>query len=120
MTSRVHVYELLVAGYDDWVSFPHACAIMGLYGPSVNHENERQVVLRGIRTVADAGLVEIGDTERKRGFIPWPLSTDQAIRRIEQEWRALKHFPYSGDVCWLQSTERGYHLGADLMAQYGE
>ena len=35
------------------------------------------------------------------GFVPWEVSAEGAIRRIEQEWSALGREPNIGEVAWF-------------------
>jgi hypothetical protein len=40
-----------------------------------------------------------------RGFVPWPLSTDETLRRIETEWVALGRDPDIWEIVWFVTPE---------------
>jgi hypothetical protein len=40
-----------------------------------------------------------------RHFLPWNLSPDQAVSRIDREWSALGRDPNIGEVAWFTSAE---------------
>jgi hypothetical protein len=57
------------------------------------------------------GLIRAGaPTKDGRGFVPWELSTDGAITRIEKEWSALGREPSIGDIVWFAATPAGERL----------
>jgi hypothetical protein len=38
-----------------------------------------------------------------RGFLPWRLSPDEAVRRIEREWVALGREPNLWEIVWFNT-----------------
>jgi hypothetical protein len=40
-----------------------------------------------------------------RHFVSWGLSPEQAVSRIEREWRALGREPNIGEVAWFTSEQ---------------
>jgi hypothetical protein len=120
MTSKHHVYRLVVAGNDDLVAFPHVCGAVGVNVSSILPRDSRQIVLQAMRTVAEADLMDIGDVSRPGGFIPWSSPIEEMMDRIERDWQALDHFPYAGEICWLRNTERGDRLATELLAKYSD
>ena len=38
-----------------------------------------------------------------RNFLPWELAADQALSRIDEEWRALGRDPNIGEIAWFTS-----------------
>jgi hypothetical protein len=55
------------------------------------------------RLLAERGMQVGHPTPDGRQFVPWALSPDEAIDRIEKEWAALGREPDIGDVAWFTS-----------------
>lgn len=107
------VGEMVIAGLDDWVMAAEVAwvaeSIGGVRGPRAI----RRLARRMIRAALAADLMEVGDVG-DGGFIGWDLSIDQAVRRVDELWRALDHPVGPGDVCWLRNTEAGCRLARAL------
>lgn len=111
------VYEcvdaLLVLALVDWIDAADVVsAVIKRSGPG-NKDETRRLSLATIRELLSQGLMRPGlitETE----FIAWPLTTSQAIRRIEEEWRGLAQGPIIGEICWFDLTEEGFRRAREL------
>lgn len=66
----------------------------------------RELTLQLVRTLlVERGMLVGHPTPDGRGFSPWPLSAEQAIARIEQEWSILGRDPNIGDIAWFTSRD---------------
>src|SRR5687767_3824615 len=75
-------------------------------GGAATDEEALQTSLALIRAVLDQGLMDVGDVT-DGGFFEWGLDQEQAMERIEREWRQLDRPLNLGDVCWLANTGAG-------------
>lgn len=100
------IVELLRRGADDWVMAADLAWIAKSAGGAVTDEEILETALRIIRSVVDEGLMQLGDVTDD-GFFEWDLTPEEAIERVEREWRALRRPPDLGDVCWLANTSVG-------------
>jgi hypothetical protein len=63
--------------------------------------------LRLIRSLLSERGMQVGHPAADgRHFVPWDLSPDQAVSRIEKEWSALGREPNIGEVAWFTSAEQ--------------
>jgi hypothetical protein len=82
--------------------------------PGVPVEDERSVVFRVVKNLLESGLVVAGwPTPDSCGFIPWSLTTNETLARIEAEWDALGRDPTIGGIVWFTTSEAGDRLFAD-------
>lgn len=73
---------------------------------STNPNQTRALTLQLVHRLLHERGVQVGHPAPDgRHFMPWELSPDQAVRRIEEEWSALGHDPDIGDVAWLTSAD---------------
>ena len=108
--------ELVVAGSDDWVDAAEVAWIAKSMGPPESSEAIRDLSVRLIGKVLGDGLMRIGEvTVTDRGFAAWEVSIDEAVERVDREWRALDREPDLGDVFWLENTLRGEQLAAEVL-----
>jgi hypothetical protein len=90
LTDHVGLWQVVGAVRDD----------LGVNGPDAVRES----ALGLIRLMLIEGGMQAGfPAPDGRGFQPWPVSADQAIRRIEQEWIALGRDPNIGEVVWFNN-----------------
>src|SRR5689334_627281 len=69
---------------------------------ATNAEETRALTLRLARLLLERSGMQVGfPTPDGRGFVPWDLSPDQAVARIDAEWSALGREPNIGDVAWF-------------------
>ncbi len=104
-TSRM-IDGLLLRGADDWVMATDVAWITKSAGGATTDEQILETAVRIIGIVVDQGLMKIGDVTGG-GFFEWDLSPDEAVEKVEREWRALGRLPDLGDVCWLANTDAG-------------
>jgi hypothetical protein len=73
---------------------------------SSNPSEIQALALRLVRRLLHERGMQVGQPAPDgRRFVPWELSPDQAVHRIEQEWAALGREPNIGDVAWFTSAE---------------
>ena len=106
MSLRECLDDLLVCGLDDWIQAAEIASVARTIGAAVTEVEVRDLSLRLVRELIGQDLMEVGAVTES-GFTSWEISVDQALRRIEQEWRALPKGPDLGDVCWLNLTKKG-------------
>jgi hypothetical protein len=72
---------------------------------STNPSETRALTLRLVRTLLHERGMQVGQPAADgRHFIPWGLSPDQAVSRIDHEWSALGRDPNIGEVAWFTSA----------------
>ena len=54
-----------------------------------------------VRGLLDRGMHVGFPAPDGKGFVPWTVSADAAVRRIEQEWSALGREPNIGELAWF-------------------
>ena|SRR5712692_735747 len=68
----------------------------------------RRLTLQLVQELLESGLVQAGlPTPDGKEFRPWPLTTREAITRINSEWNTLGREPNIGDLVWFTTTEKG-------------
>ncbi|MFA4986536.1 MAG: hypothetical protein WC712_08135 [Candidatus Brocadiia bacterium] len=56
--------------------------------------------------------MEIGELDG--GFRKWDLPDEEALDRVDREWRASQRQVLRGDICWLRNTEKGDAITEEL------
>src|SRR5689334_16333546 len=65
----------------------------------------RALTLRFVRRLLHERGMQVGHPAPDgRRFVPWALSPEQAVSRIEREWAALGRDPDIGEVAWFTSA----------------
>jgi hypothetical protein len=73
---------------------------------SADAAQTRALALRLVRVLLQERGMQVGHPAPDgRRFIAWDLPPEQAVRRIEQEWAALRREPDIGEVAWFTSVE---------------
>ncbi len=105
---RLHnlIEELLRRGSDDWVDATEVAWVARSVGGATSEDEVRDLSLRVLRELLGRNLMDVGMVT-ETGFTAWEVPVDQALRRIESEWRALPKGPDLGEICWLNLTEKG-------------
>lgn len=67
----------------------------------------RQAVVDRLRPLFEGGHVEAGELASNGGFSAWKRQGQDAVERIDREWRRLGHDPNISDICWLNNTALG-------------
>lgn len=65
-------------------------------------EDVRTESLELVRRLFQMTTLSVGWPDREGGFKPWDTSPEDAIGRIEFEWRHLGESPGMGDIAWLK------------------
>ena len=99
--------DLLIRGLDDWIQAAEVASVVRTTGATTSEAAAREMALRLIRTLLDAGLCEVGMVEEQRGFIRWMDSIADSMQRIEAAWGVRPTGPDLGEVCWLSLTAEG-------------
>jgi hypothetical protein len=99
--------DLLIRGLDDWIQASEVASVTRIIGGKNSDETVRDLSIQLIRTLLESGFVEVGMVEKQKGFIPWKVSVDDAMQRIERDWFSRPTGPGLGEVCWLNLTEKG-------------
>ncbi len=107
--------KILMRGADDWVMACEVVSVAKAEGGASTEAEIRDLSIRLIRQLIKRGLVEIGDVT-ETGFRPWNLPVEEAMMRVERDWRMLQRSPSLGDVCWLQNTPEGDSRAKLLLA----
>jgi len=86
---------------DDWVGlwvipwwFERLC-------PGLSDDEMREASIVLVRTMCEAIEIVVGDLAGPLDFRPWQLTTDEVVKRIDEEWRRLGHTPSIGEVAWF-------------------
>lgn len=79
--------------------------------PSKEHDKAdpaevRRLSLELVRRLLESGLVQAGfPAADGRGFVPWQMTPEAVLKRIEAEWNAPGHEPNIGDIVWFTTRE---------------
>jgi hypothetical protein len=69
---------------------------------STNPADTRELTLRLVRCLLQERGMQVGHPAPDgRHFMPWGISPELAVTRIEQEWSALGRDPGIGEVAWF-------------------
>ncbi|NUQ75265.1 MAG: hypothetical protein HUU21_17075 [Polyangiaceae bacterium] len=78
--------------------------------PTLTADQMRQAVLTIIREVLTEGRIVAGDIvdrdEDTAAFVPWDLSVEDTVARIEREWVKLGRKPEPGEIAWFVDPHR--------------
>jgi hypothetical protein len=110
---------LLIEGLQDslHLSEMHSSFMPDTGPPRPVHELQR-LTLSMIRELISEGLFEVGEIEgpsRTPRFVPWDLSLDEAMAKIEDAY--VTHFDDRWGwvtMCWLHLTDKGKKLALEL------
>lgn len=70
-------------------------------------EAAREAGRRVVSELVKGGYIHAGVPKGRDDFIPWRLTADEAVERIETEWKALGRDPGISEVAWFDITEKG-------------
>ena len=82
-----------------------------------SHEITRDKSLQIIRIMLENGWLVVGMPININGkviFQLFPMSVDEAIDYVENEWNKLGRFPDMGEICWFRATPAGKQLANEL------
>ncbi len=106
MSFRNCVDDVLKRGLDDWIQAAEIASIARTAGKATSEDGVRDLSLRIFRELLGRNLMDVGMVT-ETGFTAWEIPVDQALQRIESDWRALPKGPDLGEICWLNLTEEG-------------
>ncbi|NLG28736.1 MAG: hypothetical protein GX557_12550 [Chloroflexi bacterium] len=126
MSIKAVVEGIVLVGLDDWV-IASAVASTAMCADGAESRDEiRMSSLAALCILLTRGLVVIGDLdelppsdikERRLGFVPWRLSVEDALARVDREWRRIPgRFPRLYELFWLNNTDLGMKVGEELLA----
>jgi len=73
--------------------------------PTVTADEAMRATLAVIREAIAEESILVGEVvdqdENTATFVPWQLSVEQAIARIEQAWSSLRRKPDPGEIAWF-------------------
>ncbi len=74
--------------------------------PESTPADHRRLTLDVIRAILDEGNIKAGfPAPGGRAFIPWNLSKDEIMARINIAWDMLEREPTIGDIVWFTAME---------------
>lgn len=117
MKAKACIDELLVRGLDDWIQAAEVASVSRKAGGASSNPDCRALSLRIVRQLLDRGLFEIGLVNELAGFVPWALSVDAIMQRIEGCWPEGSPSPELGECFWLRLTAEGERQAADLFTK---
>jgi len=101
------VLDFVEESHDDHVGLWEIVrAVREDLGVSDNAEVRRLTLEVVASLLREHGLVAGKPTPDWRGFVPWPLSPEEAERRIEEEWAALGRDPNLWEIVWFDTPQR--------------
>ncbi|WP_017557344.1 hypothetical protein [Nocardiopsis baichengensis] len=103
--------EFLVLAVTDWTRLDEAQSLARHYTGSGDWQVWRDFCLVLLGNLMRADLVVAGDFTDDRGFRPWNLPAEDALRRIRERWDAIGTELEMGDVCWFAVTPMGREIG---------
>lgn len=111
--------RVLIRGLVDWVALDrvHWEVLQDNKDESVAVVQRKTLDL--IRSLAEGGLVEVGDLSGDDGqFVAWRSSIDASIARISdayvENFDDLNSWPW---ICWLDLTDAGANVARDVEAR---
>jgi hypothetical protein len=107
MKLQACIEDLLLRGLDDWIQAAAVASVSHTVGGAQSHGERRELSLRLIRRLLESGLAKAGMVKEEEGFVPWDISVDEAMQRIEADWSMRPTGPGLGEVCWLSLTKEG-------------
>lgn len=103
--------EFLISAVTDWTMLQEAQSLAQYYTGSDDWRVWRDFCLVFLADLMRADLVVPGDFTDDRGFRPWNVPVEDALRRIGERWDAIGTELIMGDVCWFAVTTAGREIG---------
>lgn len=119
MNVRKCVDDLLIRGLDDWLQAAEVASVARTIGAARTESEVRALSVQVVRDLLQRDFMVVG-TVAGTEFTPWGIAMEDALERIEREWRARPEGPNLGDICWLNLTERGSGRAEDLRSRSRE
>ncbi len=99
--------DLLAEGREDYVGLWEVVWRLKRSKPMPESDEIRELALEIFRPLLREGLMEPGVLQPNGGFLAWTCTPDEALARIDAEWRALGQDPYIGQVGHFTNTLAG-------------
>ncbi|GAB2748590.1 hypothetical protein GCM10027039_02850 [Terrabacter koreensis] len=109
MTREEQLDEILARAADDWVQPGDVFDVARFAWPT----DEDAFVEQAIGLVTELVLSQLlipGDVTRD-GFRPWPVTSDEACRRIAEVWRSDHDEAQDSFFVWFEATTEGEERG---------
>jgi hypothetical protein len=107
--------EVLLEGLEDIVGLWEIAKMVREAMGEVTTDVVRVDSLRRIKPLLVHGFIEAGASPyEKAEFEPWSMTAEQALSRIDTEWRRLGRDPNIPDICWFRNTEKGSAAAQEL------
>jgi len=116
------IEDVLFNGLEDYASAFDVIAATRDYYPDLDRDGRWRLSLEAIKYLIREDLMVPGEL-REDGFKPWPLTKEEMLRRIEEEWEKLPEDLdqlFFGQVCWLEITPKGEKLGKEIAERVEE
>ena len=111
---------LLIEGEDDFVELRLVAEHVADLLRTSDLERIRDRTLAVIRQLLNEHLIVVGTLDPVSGeLLVWECSSDEAVERIDHEWRAIGRKPGLYEVACFRDTPSGQQVGADLKRQFG-
>ncbi|MCP3881352.1 MAG: hypothetical protein GY701_23615 [Sulfitobacter sp.] len=114
---RTLVEDMVANGVDDWVY--EALVSGNIARRVVSAPTERRAVALGlIAEVLFSGLMEAGETQKGRGFVPWGTDPGESLSRVADHWMGREDPDVGpGEIVWLRNTAAGDAIGAAVLSR---
>lgn len=105
--------KILLRGLDDWVSLAEARSLVSIAEPGTPTA-VREATLRAITLLVENDLARLGELDPR--FVPWPLSTEDGLRRVRREWWDPEKELVPGNIVWIDNTPAGDEIARAIEA----
>jgi len=106
--------ELLLEGLDDYVGLWEVARDLRRFLGELPPEKIRELAMMKLRPLLQEGLILPGFPAEGGEFAAWDCDVDEAIDRINAEWRQLGRDPNVWEICWFKNTEKGDALARTI------
>lgn len=120
MTNALSAAEeaFLIEGLEDWIGLWRFVRDARDERPSATADEIRELVMPTVRKLVAGGYIRPGRlTDERPGFTEWQEGADEAVERIDSEWRALGRDPNIPDICWFTNTELGNRVARKILSR---
>jgi hypothetical protein len=73
--------------------------------PEYDVTQRREATMRVARLMLVSGNIMIGDFDRDKRFVAWPIQGVSALELLEEVWDTLGREPDIGDLCWFAPAD---------------
>lgn len=112
--------EILLIGLVDFVGLWEIIRNAKRLEPSATGKAIQDSVVNAIAELLERGFVTPGEPTPDGGFADWALDSDEALKRVRNDWTRLGSEPNVGDIVWLANTQAGDEKARRLVAARGQ